>query len=322
MLPSPYYPVYPQGDVNITPLPSDMIVEALYTGVYTPLTVSSLKTLTDPITNNDVIGGATVQTAPTTGNASSIVGSGVQQLEPVVVQSSEPTLKQNVKKVGRLGSTDQLYGFGTIDTSLKSNLIMSQSTTNMLQQMLYEPYGGNDSVEPGYTASEIISTPIPLFASMILTDPVTDDILGFHKFQGCQLSPGIPGIKDGSEGTFTLDFTIAEKPILLTPNALSSAKTYTQLSLGPVMGSAHSAITNVVAVLEDEYANPVSGKTVSFNIAGQAAGTATTNSSGIATLTTFTPSPSLSAGVYNVEVNYAGSTTYAASSDSNSLTLT
>jgi hypothetical protein len=50
-----------------------------------------------------------------------------------------------------------------------------------------------------------------------------------------------------------------------------------------------------------------------FIVDGQTGGTATTNSSGIATLPTFTPSPALIAGSYIIEAAFAGDSEYAAS---------
>ena len=56
-----------------------------------------------------------------------------------------------------------------------------------------------------------------LFASLLITDPADGSLLGFYKFQNCMAVPEISSIKDGADGTFTLDMTIQKNPIMLTP---------------------------------------------------------------------------------------------------------
>ena len=199
-LPSPYYPIYPQGDATITPTVSDLLVEGLKTGVYTPLTVASLNTIVAPETGNTVLGSAELSTAPAIASATSILGTGVEQLEPMVCQGFDPSPKQDQKKVGRLASTDQLYGFGAIDLTIKSSMVTSHSSIDLMDKLFMQPYSGSGVVETGYDASEWVPSPKALFGSLLITDPDTQDIIGFFKMQKCMANPDMPSIGDGKEG--------------------------------------------------------------------------------------------------------------------------
>lgn len=94
----------------------------------------------------------------------------------------------------------------------------------------------------------------------------------------------------------------------------------TSLSVATASGS-YGGSTNLSATLTSG-GTGVSGKMVSFSLNGNAAGSASTNSSGIATL----PNVSLAginAGTYagGVSANFAGDSSYAGSSGSNTLTI-
>ena len=70
--------------------------------------------------------------------------------------------------------------------------------------------------------------------------------------------------------------------------------------------------------------NPVSGKTITFTLNGASVGTATTNSSGVATLASVSSLIGIDAGVYlaGVAASFAPDATYAGQTASNSLTVT
>jgi hypothetical protein len=76
--------------------------------------------------------------------------------------------------------------------------------------------------------------------------------------------------------------------------------------------------TTLTASLVDEYGVAVSGRSVAFTVNGAAAGSATTNGAGVASVAY---TPSLAAGTYATGVSFAGDGLYLASSDSGSLTI-
>lgn len=221
-LPSPYYPIYSQGEANLTPGISDILVELGLTSgqttTYTTAVASALESITDPATGESVMGGVTLATAPAVAAATSVVATGVEQMEPFLCQSFEPTIKQDNKAEGRLYSTQKLYGYGAIDIQLKSTMILTNhAVSQVVKKLFYQKYTGTGTVEPGYDASEFVPTPKPLYACMIIDDPNTGKILGVHKFAQAMATPAIPNIKDGNPGGFTLDLTVQANPVLLTP---------------------------------------------------------------------------------------------------------
>lgn len=216
-LPPPYYPIYPDGEVNVAPRPENILVESLKTGVYTPVTVASLKSLLDPVTGLNMVGITELAAAPQTANATSMAASGKEQLEPVIIQSFEPTQKQDEKAEGRLNSTEKLYGYGSITTTVKSSMITSTGSIDLSKKLFNTDYQGTEEVEDNFDATETIGTPKNLSAMMIMTDPETDAILGIYKFLNCAAKPDLIGISDGKPGSFNLEFTVQKNPILLTP---------------------------------------------------------------------------------------------------------
>ena len=320
LLPAENAPVYPMGKLKITPSVSDLTVEGLKSATYTILSPSALKTVTDS-NGNSYNAGVSFSAAPTAAAVDSIVASGVAQITPVICQSFEPSIKQKEETVGAIGTTQVIYGYGSITQSIKSTMISSVNSMELAKQIFNQPYDGSESVETGYDATVFSSAPKELYAFMAITDPQTDDIVGFYKFEQCMAKPDMMGIKDGKAGEFTLDFTVAADPILLTPQVEGSSLIRSELSMGAYTGAAGAAVTNLTAVLTDGNDRLVSGKSVAFTINGQSAGSATTNADGIATLTTYTPNPTLSAGSYALIASFAGDTTYAGSVGENTATL-
>ena len=104
-------------------------------------------------------------------------------------------------------------------------------------------------------------------------------------------------------------------PITVTPTTLTlSAPTPNPVSLGS------SGLVSFAATLSVS-STPISGATISFTVDGAFAGTATTNGSGIATLSNYNPS-ALGLGNHNVVASFTGDGTHAAAtSDPQVLTV-
>jgi hypothetical protein len=96
----------------------------------------------------------------------------------------------------------------------------------------------------------------------------------------------------------------------------------TTLTVAPASGT-YGGTANLSATLTDG-TNPISGKTITFKLNGAnfAGNTAVTNASGVATISN-APLTGINAGTYpaGVSANFAGDATYAASSATNSLTI-
>ena len=91
----------------------------------------------------------------------------------------------------------------------------------------------------------------------------------------------------------------------------------TTIIVTPVSGL-NGKTVNLIATLTDSDSNPVSGASVQFSVNGTIIGSVNTDTNGIATLSyTITQT----SGTYTILANYFGNNTYAASSNTNKLTV-
>jgi hypothetical protein len=307
------YPIYPERKYMITPDTDDMIIELCKGTTYTPATVTAFKTVTDNF-GDTVNGGVTLSSAPAIATVDYVYATYVHQFQPVIIQSFEPKVEQKNDEISSLGTDGFIYGFGPIKTSIKSSMIASANSVEMARKLFHKPAEvGSNPVETGFDASTFSKTPKLLYAFMAVTDPQSGELLGFYKFEQCMIKPDILGMKTGKAGEFVIEFTVGAQPVLLTPQIAGSSLAITEITMTPATAVTATPITNLTAVLEESNGNLIAGKTVTFYIDGDIAGTATTNSSGIATLATYTPSPALSAGSYPLVAEYAGDNVYAGS---------
>jgi hypothetical protein len=97
------------------------------------------------------------------------------------------------------------------------------------------------------------------------------------------------------------------------------------LKVDPVSGTLGSAVTIRATLTANDGVTPLSGKTVSFTLEGLAQGSATTDASGVATVTsTVLTSPPFALGDYpaGVQATFAGDGVYAGTMGSADLTIT
>ena len=309
------FPVYPKQRYMITPsVTGDMLIELEKNGVYTPASATAFKTVVDSF-GDTVNGGVILTTPPASATVDHVYATYDHQFQPVVIQGFEATPKQKEEAVEGVGTVDTIYGYGPIQTSIKSSMIASAQAVEISKKLFHGPAEvGSEPVETGYDASVFNKTPKQVKAFMAITDPQTGELLGFYKFEQCMIKPDIPSVKGGKTGEFSIEATVAAQPVLLTPQIVGSGLASTRLTVTPATGTHAQAITGLTAVLEETNGNLIAGETITFYVDGQNAGTGVTNSSGIATLAApFTPSPALSADSYQLSAEFAGNETYATS---------
>ncbi len=170
-------------------------------------TTDSIGLITDPGTLDQVYGSVKLADKPATGVV--VAGTYYEELETFVTQDVTSAPKQNVKKVEKIGDVNIMYGYGSIDISLKSDQVVTNKSMEMINKLLFKPYTGNETVEEGLVATQMVTKPIPLLAELPVTD-YDDDVIGTFKFQSCKLSPALPTAKAGDVGKFTIDMSIQE----------------------------------------------------------------------------------------------------------------
>jgi autotransporter family porin len=173
---------------------------------------------------------------------------------------------------------------------------------------------------------------------------VTADLL--HDNEGNYLDPVNGHVPDGISANFTSDTKGTVNPIISTITNGSANTTFTGLQHGFSVVSAmvddqtvttnvninkiSTAITvdpvsglngktvNLTATLTDSDGNPVSGASVQFSVNGTIIGSVNTDTNGIATLPYIITQTN---GTYTILANYFGNNTYAASNNTNNLTV-
>jgi hypothetical protein len=153
------------------------------------------------------------------------------------------------------------------------------------------------------------------------TSSTTTDASGQYSF--ASLAPSTYNVTASAAGytSATLSVTVsANSTTIQNFSLIASGAAATTLTVGPASGT-YGGTTTLSATLTAA-AVGVGGKTISFTVNGNPVGSASTNSSGTATL----PNASLSgisAGTYptGVGASFAGDSTYAGSGGSNSLTI-
>jgi hypothetical protein len=210
-------PLFPRSCLGIIAQPQDVDVYGVKTNVNTKLTVSKIDEVIDAATGDSIDGAIELDTAPAAASADSIVGNYVEELEPFVAQDVTPTVKQTTKTVGRLRSTDQMYGYGTIDVQIKSNQVMGNDSIKQIQKLMYDPYTPDVglTVQTGYDVHEMVPKPKVLYG--YIPFELDDEVLGRFYFKQCRLSPIIPGGKANDNATYALDMSVQKKPLLLLP---------------------------------------------------------------------------------------------------------
>lgn len=194
-------PIFPRSCNDLTVKPADVTVKV----DGEPATVSSI------ITNEDegFAEGFTLQTAPDVGDTVKV--SYVEELEPFLAQDVTPDVKQDTKEVSVLNRSSKITSYSGMTITLKSEQILTKNGLKQFQRLMYEEKeSSTDKV-----VYELRDKPLNLYGYMVYH--VGDDVLGRFYFKNVRLSPDVPGGKAGDNLSFTLEMTVADKPVLVVP---------------------------------------------------------------------------------------------------------
>lgn len=196
-------PIFPRSCNDLTVNPADVTVKV----GDTEATVSSI------LTNEEegYAEGFTLQSAPTTGSTVNV--SYVEELEPFLAQDVTPDIKQDTKEVSVLNRSSKITSYSGMTITLKSEQILTRNGLKQFQRLMYEEKeSSTDKV-----VYELRDKPLNLYGYMVYH--VGDDVLGRFYFKNVRLSPDVPGGKAGDNLSFTLEMTVADKPVLVVPKA-------------------------------------------------------------------------------------------------------
>lgn len=214
-------PIYPTGEVAAVPTKDDVTAYLRKaTGspavdVDTEATVSSITgTLEDAEDETTIYDTVVLSSAPTSETADHVVVSYAEQMEPMLAQDITPTLKQAIKEVGRMYSTDTLYGYGKQDIKVKTELTMSPDTVEQMRRLMYQTYTGTGTPTVGWQADEMRTKPLSMYGSILMK---YEKLLGIIKLRGVRITNDFPSGKVDNETKLSMELTVPTKPILLTP---------------------------------------------------------------------------------------------------------
>jgi hypothetical protein len=179
----------------------------------------------------------------------------------------------------------------------------------------------NSATLQGTVTSAATSSPISGATITIGTTSTTTDAAGLYTIGS--VAPGTYNVTASAAGftSATASVTIAAG-ITTTQNFALVASTGTSTSLGVATASGTYGGTATLSATLTAGGTGVSGKPISFTLNGNPVGSASTDISGIATLSNASLS-GIGAGTYGsgVGASFAGDATYASSSGTNSLTV-
>lgn len=221
----PEVPIYTRSGMGFNPTIADIDVftRKSTTGppvvvTDTPIVPTSVNATMNDIAEAEIYQEIELTTPPATVDVDSIVASYVEELEPFVQQDVTPSIKQTVKDVPRMGSTDNMRGYGTIVTGIKSEQTMSKETLQYINRLMYGTYQGTEEQVTGYTTTTLLRKPLNLYGCLLMD--YEDEELGKIYLEGLTITPDLPGGKVGDVLKVTLDMNIAKLPNLCIPTAV------------------------------------------------------------------------------------------------------
>jgi hypothetical protein len=218
----PEVPIYTRSGMQFNPglADIDVFTRKSTTGespviTDTPVVPTAINATYNSIAEAEIYQEIELTTAPATLDTDSIPVSYVEELEPFVQQDVTPSIKQTVKDVPRMGSVDNMRGYGTIVTGLKSEQTMSKETLTYINRLMYGTYQGDEDPVTGYTTTTMLRKPLSLFGCLLMD--YEDEELGKVYLEGLTITPDLPGGKVGDVLKVTLDMNVAKLPNLCVP---------------------------------------------------------------------------------------------------------
>jgi hypothetical protein len=158
------------------------------------------------------------------------------------------------------------------------------------------------------------------------TDPGTDDqstlTYSWSFGDGTPSATGGPSVTHAyaTPGTYTATFQACDRWNACSSDTRAVVVRARTVSVGSLGATAATFDTGaqLSASLVDEFGQPVNGRTITFLVGGDPAGSAVTNSSGVGS-TAWTPD--LAAGTYATSASFGGDTFYASADGSGSITI-
>ncbi|MBZ2166297.1 hypothetical protein [Methanobacterium spitsbergense] len=224
----PEGPIYPKYGMGMLPQAQDVIPYTRETTAGTPpepdtyedtlvelIASNPITTVADTITGYDVYSQFELLTAPDDSLIDAIVVDYAESLEPFRMQDITPSVKQNKKEVGRMGSSNTVTGFGAMTISVKMEQVMTEQTIKYIRKLMYGPYLGNKTPVEGYTRYTMRNRPLSLYGYINME---YEGEIGRIYLESVKVSPDLPGGKVDSESKITLDMTTPELPQLVLPD--------------------------------------------------------------------------------------------------------
>ena len=182
--------------------------------------MDSVDTITDTDTGDTIYGAVTLHTAPEAATADSVHVTVVEQIEPFIAQSVEPSIDQDTTETARIYSGSTMTAYGAQTTTIKCEIIVAENTMEMIRKLSFRPMVSGDDgfsdIAAGYTGYMLKSQPDNIYAYTPIV--LNDAIIGRYYFDGVKLPPQLPAISAGEQAKLTLELSVGGDVVYLEKN--------------------------------------------------------------------------------------------------------
>lgn len=192
---------------TIIPMPDDVTAELLKGTDFADAPVTSVGTVIDEDTGDSIYGSVTLTTPPSAELADSVKLSYYEECLGQIVQSIDPSIKQDKKETSSIGTNDKITSFGEKTREIKSDVVVNTATAMQIRKLMYDESAIQTGVTEGYTHVVEKSEPIEIMAAILVKiDGVIQEI---HHLESCRIPFDFPSFKAGdAEVKITFDMSV------------------------------------------------------------------------------------------------------------------
>lgn len=213
-------PIYPKNSLSILPIVGDVTADTKKTITWTPgVAVAAVKAGIDTATGDTIYNTVEMAAAPASATVDGVYVNYVEELQAMLNQGQDTTFDQEKTEVTYCGSNNTLISVGSISTSFKVDLKVTESTLRQMQQMSWEKMESQEGVDTGMTAFSPFTQPQSLYAYVNVKD-ANGDVIGRLYCESVKVPPTFPTYKTGDDASISLELTVGKVPTLILADAI------------------------------------------------------------------------------------------------------
>ncbi len=212
------YIIFPKSCVSIAPQPGDITIWLKKGTNFVVAEVASISKAPNTLTGRQEYIKVTLETAPSTETADSIVGLCVRQLEPYIQQNVKVEPKQDSSEYGQLRSENKHTTYGAISNTISQDALLGD--LDILIDFFFEEYNGIQTVPDDVEVYQQTSEPKIIYACIPIEKG--DEITGFMFFpQVRAVCKTLIDAKEGDNIGYSLELAVDQLPLIVRPKAVT-----------------------------------------------------------------------------------------------------